>query len=62
MEASPFNPARRLWLALPLLALVIIVAASGAGASDDATPSKIFMPLVKICPICQICGSHLFNP
>ena len=50
MAASPFNPARRLWLALSLLALVIIVAASGAGASDDATPSKIYMPLVRVEP------------
>ena len=50
MAASPFNPARRLWLALSLLALVIIVAASGANATDDATPSKIYMPLVRVEP------------
>ena len=50
MEASSFGPSRRLWLALPLLALVVILAASGAGASDDATPSKIYMPLVRVEP------------
>ena len=43
--------ARWLWLALPLLALVIVLAASGADASDDATPSKIYMPLVRVEPL-----------
>ena len=42
---------RWLGLALPLLALVIVLAASGAGATDDATPSKIYMPLVRVEPL-----------
>ncbi len=50
METLSSNSARRLWLALPLLALVIIVAASGAGASDDATPAKIYLPMVRVEP------------
>jgi glucose/arabinose dehydrogenase len=50
MQASSFALARRLWLALPLLVLVVVLAASGAGATDDATPSKIYMPLVRVEP------------
>ena len=51
MDASSFGSMRRLWLALPLLALVIIVAASGADASDDATPSRAYMPFVRVEPL-----------
>ena len=51
MVASMSPVARRLWLALPFLALVVLLAGTGASAArEDTATHKAYMPLVRVPP------------